>query len=91
MRKPIWRVLAWNARRQLWTVRSTHDVQADAAETAEAMQHHDPKLRVRVKPATTTILEIKPAIVNDATNFRQHIAGKMSDLADAKKRYKSPG
>ena len=91
LKKSVWRVLAWNAKRQLWTIRSTHDEQDDAAQHAEAMQHHDPRLRVRIKPSIATVLEIKPAIVNSSTHFRHTTAGQMSDLADSKKRYKSPG
>jgi hypothetical protein len=88
---PVWRVLARDAVRMVWTVRSTHDDLSDAQQAAEALQHHDPRLRVRVKPATKSIVEIKPPVVNGTTHFRREVAYRMSDLADAKKYYKSPG
>lgn len=91
MRKPVWRVLAWNPKRRVWTVRRTFDTKAEAQAHAEAMQHHDPGLRVRVKPATEVVLTIKQTVVNDATKFRQAMAARMSVLSDDKKRYKSPG
>ena len=91
MLKPVWRVLAMDPVRMVWTVRSTHDDMDDAQEAAEALQHRDQRLRVRVKPGKMRMLEIKPAVVNSTTHFRQSVAARMSDLADARKYYKSPG
>jgi hypothetical protein len=88
---PVWRVLAWNPVQMCWTVRSTHDEQADAAAHAEALRHHDRRLRVRVVPAQQLVLEVRPAVNNPTRAWRLDQAGRMSDLADAVKRYKSPG
>jgi hypothetical protein len=91
MRKPVYRVLGWDPVRFVWTVRSTHDDEVEAAEHAEAMQHRNPRLRVMITPATTKLLTVKPQVDSEFRNWRLKVAGQMSDLADAKKRYKSPG
>ena len=88
---PVWRVMAWNAAQMAWTVRSTHAEHDDAAQHAEALCHRD-GLRVRVVPATRTVLAVKPAAADGATRrWRLEQAAKMSDRADATKPYKSPG
>jgi predicted alpha/beta-fold hydrolase len=83
--------MAMDPVRLVWTVRSSHDSKAEAKEHAEALQHRNPKLRVRIKPAMEPVLSIKPAVNNQTRTFREQVTAKMSDLADAKKYYKSPG
>jgi len=87
----VWRVLAWNPVLRVWTVRSTHNTQTDAAEHAEALQHRRRLLRVRVVPATTRQLRVIPPINNASRLWRLSQAERMSQLADDKKRHKSPG
>ena len=89
---PCWRVLAWNPVQLCWTVRSTHDDQAAAAEHAEALRHADSRARVRVAPGIKRVLTVKPAPASSGTRaWREHQAAVMSDRFDALKRYKSPG
>jgi len=88
----VWRVVAWNPVRFVWTVRSTHRVAGDAHEHAEALRWRQPRLRVKVIEATVRVLPgPKPPINNPTRKWRLAQAERMSELADAKKRYKSPG
>jgi hypothetical protein len=89
--KPVYRVWGWDSKRLVWTLRSSHDDGIEAAEHAEALQHRNPRLRVMITPNTTKLLVVKPPINSEFRAWRQQIAGQMSDLADAKKKYKSPG
>jgi hypothetical protein len=83
--------MAMDPTRRVWTVRSTHNDQGTAGQYAEALQHKQ-RLRVRVMPGTRrSSVPVKPAVVNATTVYRQQQAAAMSDLADASKRYKSPG
>lgn len=89
---PVWRVMAWNTVQMAWTVRSTHDDVADAAEHAEALRHRHPRLRVMVAGRRVMRgLAVTPPVNNATRAWRLDQAGRMSDLADAAKRYKSPG
>ena len=90
--RPVWRVMAWNPTRLVWTVRSTHDNESDAAEHAEALWWSQPKLRVMVTKGTVRVtIFSNPPICNVSKQFREQQAAQMSDLADAKRYYKSPG
>lgn len=89
--KPVFWVLAWNPSSMMWTVRDSYDHLADAEQAAEAMQHRDTTTRVRVMPGKITIIQSDPPIVNPTRVFRQEQAGRMIEIADANKRYKSPG
>ncbi len=89
--KDVFRVLVWKPVSQIWVVKRTCDTQEEAEEYAEASQHHDQKLRVRIKPGKALILFPDPPVVNQTRQFRQQQAQQMSDLADAKRYYKSPG
>jgi len=79
----VWRVLAYNSVRRLWTVRSMHSTQDEACEHAEALQHRHRYLRVRVVPATRhqrrQIGVIPP--INDASRLF-----RLSQLTDEQKR-----
>lgn len=88
---PSWRVMAWNPVQMSWTVRSTHDDEDDAAQHAEALQHQDRRLRVMVRCGVKRLLQIKPSVHNETQSWRHQQAARMSDRADANKRYKSPG
>jgi hypothetical protein len=89
---PIWRVMAWNPVQMAWTVRSTHTDPVLAAEHADALRHKDRRLRVLVvKAGVKRVLQIKPPVHNETQRWRYQHAARMSDLADANKRYKSPG
>ena len=89
---PVWQVMAWNTVQMAWTVRSTHDNRGDAAEHAEALRHRDKRLRVMVAGRRVRRgLTIKPAVNNATRAWRLEAAGRMSDLADVSRRYKSPG
>lgn len=90
MNTPIWRVMAWNPVQTSWTVRSTHDDKDDAAQHAEALHRKD-GVRVRVRPGVKRVLQVKAPINNQTRAWRLEQAGRMSDRADANKRYKSPG
>lgn len=87
---PVWLVMGWNPVLTSWTVRSRHDDEADAAQHAAALQRKD-GVRVRVRPGVKRVLQIKAPINNETRAWRFDQAGRMSDRADANKRYKSPG
>lgn len=92
MNRRVWQVEALNPTRMVWTVWSEHDNEGDANEHAEALWHrHRSRLQVRVRPGLRAMVGVKPAVVNASTVFRRQQAQQMSDLADANKRYKSPG
>lgn len=42
-------------------------------------------------PGKRKVLTVQPDIISETRDYRFQVAGQMSDLADAKKRYKSPG
>lgn len=87
---PTFRVWAWNPERRTWAVRGEcHDDLEEAQQYAEALQHQ--KLRVRVVPGKKYVPTVLAPIVNATREFRQEQAGRMIELADANKRYKSPG
>jgi hypothetical protein len=83
--------MAWNTVQLAWTVRSAHPTRDDADEHAEALRHRHPRLRVMVAGGVRTVPVIKPAVNNQTRAWRLDQAGRISDLADAKKRYKSSG
>jgi hypothetical protein len=85
----VWRVLGWNPVRMIWTVRGTHDDRDAAAGQADRLRGRG--VRVRVSPAVRRRLAVKPPVSNETREWRLGQAGRMSDLADASKRYKSPG
>lgn len=92
MNKTVYRVMGWDAVRLVWTVRSTHSDESEAAEHAEALWWKNPRLRVMILKGTVRIVVFKdPPICNVSQQFREEQAMKMSDLADAKRYYKSPG
>ena len=83
------RVLAMDKVRRVWTIRHTPDNIQDACIKAAALRQQG--LRVRVIPYKRKLLKVKPAVASETRTFREQKSGEMSDLADAKKRYKSPG
>jgi hypothetical protein len=87
----VWRVWAWDGERLSWAVQAVRDTEDEARQLAEAMQHRNPRRRVRVQPAARTVLDIKPPVNNASREFRLGQAAVMSDRADTNKRYKSPG
>lgn len=91
MRKvKAWRVLACDKKRLVWTVRSTHDSEQDAWEYAEYLWYQG--LKATVQPYLKSVLTIKPPPPYNVTQSHRELqAAIMSDLADEKKRYKSPG
>jgi hypothetical protein len=92
VRKPVWRVLAWNATHLYWVIQKSFDSLDDAAQFAESLRHHDPRQRVCIMGATMPPrLPVRPAVNNPTREFRLIQGGLMSDRADANKRYKSPG
>jgi hypothetical protein len=91
MNTTVWVVMAWNPVQMSWTVRSTHDDEDDAAQHAEALQHQDRRLRVMVRCGVKRVLTVKAPVNNQTRAWRFDQAGRMSDLADTNKRYKSPG
>jgi hypothetical protein len=89
VQRNVFKVLAYNPTRMVWTVREKAYAADMAAEIAESLQHKG--LRVRVQPGTEKVLMVKPPINSEIRKWREEVSGQMSDLADAKKRYKSPG
>jgi hypothetical protein len=89
-RSKVWHVLGYNTEWRAWTIRSTHDNPHDALDAMRMLRAGG--LRARVlgasKPAA---LDVKPAVNNATRTWRLERAGAISDLADAAKRYKSPG
>ena len=73
----------------VWTIRHTVDNMDDAVLKASALRQQ--VYRVQVKPFYRKLLEVKPEVISETRTHREQISGQMSDLADAKKRYKSPG
>jgi hypothetical protein len=90
--RPVWQVMAWNPVQMSWTIRSTHDDADDAAQHAEALRHRDGRLRVMVAGRRVRRgLAVAPAVNNATRAWRLDQAARISDLADANKRFKSPG
>ena len=73
----------------VWTLRHTVYDMDDAVLKASALRQQG--YRVQVKPFYRKLLEVKPEVISETRTHREAISGQMSDLADAKKRYKSPG
>ena len=92
VRKPVWRVLAWNAQRLYWVVQKCFDCLDDAEQFREYLLHRDPRRRVCIMGGTTMGRPgVKPPVNNPTREFRLIQGGLISDRADANKRYKSPG
>jgi hypothetical protein len=92
VRRPVWRVLAWNPRRLYWVVQKSFDTLDDAEQFAESLRHRDPRRRVCIAGALTFPgPRVKPLVNNPTREFRLIQGGLMSDRADANKRFKSPG
>jgi hypothetical protein len=83
--------MAWNTAQLAWTVRSTHATREDADEHAQALRHRDARARVMVTGTRRRVLSVMAPINNPTRAWRLDQAGRMSDRADAAKRYKSPG
>jgi hypothetical protein len=75
--------------RRVWTIRYTCLDMDEACREAAAIRNSG--LRVRVVPHIKRLLTVKPEVNSETRTWRLRLAGQMSDLADAKKRYKSPG
>jgi len=75
--------------RRVWTLRHTCIDINEACREAAVLRKV--KLRVRVLPHVRKLLTVKPEVNSEIRAWRQQLAEQMSDLADAKKRYKSPG
>lgn len=90
VRRTVYRVMIYNAARMVWTVVSTHNEHPEAQEHAERWRHRGKRARVSRCTETST-MTIKPAVQSPTRQFRDQVAGRMIELADAKKRYKSPG
>src|SRR5215212_10226775 len=85
----VWRVLACDRTRLVWTVRSTHYNEEDALQHQEALRHKG--LAAMIQEHATPILTIMPQNHSKSKEWREAEAQKLMDLADARKRYKSPG
>jgi hypothetical protein len=83
------RIWAMDPVRRVWTIRYTCFDIDEACREAAAIRNSG--LRVRVLPHERKLLTIKPEVSSETRTWRLRLAGQMSDLADAKKRYKSPG
>lgn len=83
------RVWAMDPARRVWTLRHTTVDLDDACHRATALRQAG--LRVRVRPHLRKTLPVVPPVASPSAEFRHRVAGAMSDRADAKKRYKSPG
>jgi hypothetical protein len=68
-----------------------HDCDNAALASRQMARLKDSGLRVRCRLVWKKTMPIKPAVNNKTRAWRQQVAGHMSDLADAKKYYKSPG
>ena len=88
-KRKVFRILAYNPQRRVWTIRDKAYADSDAAERAEALEHKG--LRVRVIPGTEKVTTIKPPVNCETRRWREAASARMSDLADAAKHYKSPG
>lgn len=83
------RIWAMDPVRRVWTLRHTCIDMDEACQEAAAIRNSG--LRVRVVPHVRKLLTVKPPINSETRHWRFNLAGQMSDLADAKKYYKSPG
>jgi hypothetical protein len=86
---PGWRVLAWKPSTMMWTVRSWHPELDEAEDSAEALTHCG--VRARLVPAPRWVVVPEPARPSPARTFRQAQSAQLSDRADARRYYKSPG
>lgn len=90
--QPALRLMAWDAVRMVWTVRATVDVTDTPTMARVMLDLKRQKLRIRVIPCSRTIITEDEQPPYNVTESHRHLqAAIMSDLADAKKRYKSPG
>lgn len=89
VRKKVARVLAMDPVRRVWTVRRSFTEVPDACRYAAELRSKG--LRVRVVPAEKKVLTVKPLVLSETRDHRHRVSGQMSDLADARKRYKSMG
>lgn len=83
------RVWGWDPVDRVWRIHYTTDDIHKACSYAAALRKKG--LRIKVVPHKTPILQVKPQVVSETRRFREQQAGQMIELADAKKRYKSPG
>jgi len=86
----VWRVMAMDPVRRVWTLRKECETEAKARAEADDLHDND-RLRVRIIPHQQRPLSIKPAVYNSARTWREEQLARQVELADAKKRYKSPG
>lgn len=87
---PAYRVMVWNVDAMQWRVLSTHDSYITAVKDATVLLWQSK--RVRIQPYKKRApLKIKPPNNTQSRKHRDYAAYQMSDLADAKKHYKSPG
>ena len=83
------RVWAMDPVRRVWTIRYTTTDMDEACTHAAALRQAG--LRVFVRPHRRKNLTVKPLEGTESWRHRYDTAGKMSDRADANKRYKSMG
>lgn len=87
--EPVFKLLAFDPVRRVWTIRSTCDGLDALCLAASRLRQRG--LRVRVLPGVRKVLTIKPDNNTASRLFREQQMQASIELADAKKRYKSPG
>lgn len=85
-----WWVLAYNPVTMMWTRRSWHPGTAEASRQADALRQQGLRSRLLYAPRLVAVPDPAPAPTK-AAQFREQQAARMSDRADALKRYKSMG
>lgn len=75
--------------RRVWTLRGTHNSPGEAASQVAELRASG--LRARTRLGRKQQLKVKPYTHTETRTFVEQQQAQMSDLADAKKRYKSMG
>jgi hypothetical protein len=76
--------------RRVWTIRGQRDNIRDACKVAAFIRDNGLRVRVTVVRRPDPI-PVKPAISSQSKDWRDNQASNVIELADARKRYKSPG
>jgi hypothetical protein len=83
-------VYAMDPQRRVWTLRATHDDEGTARRVADGL--YKSGLRTRIKPVETKpVKPVAEPVYNPTREWRERRLQELMDLADARKRYKSPG
>jgi hypothetical protein len=85
-----YRILVWRPVEMMWRQVATPATWPEAKQCAESWQQLGLKVRIRDRTMPLPV-DPKPAVNNETRAWREEQLQKQIELADANKRYKSPG